>query len=272
MPYDPSDYWSSLHVRDDLSAVGQSALPPQINGWLYRALARNLKRFLGRHGLRRRRPARVLDIGVGTGYWVDFWQRQGARVDGVDLVPLAVERLRERYPDAGQFWVADVAEPGSLGGERYDLVTCLNVLLHVTEDDAFRTALTNVADAVAPGGHLLLAEPILVQAQSERPYDPEKHSRARLLETYADPLRAAGLELVAVKAGTVLANNPIEAGSPAWMSRFQTWWKFVAGRSKRNPASGRWLGPLVYLADGVAIRTRAAPSSKFALFRRPDAA
>ncbi len=27
MPYSPSDYWRELHRRDDLSAVGQSALP-----------------------------------------------------------------------------------------------------------------------------------------------------------------------------------------------------------------------------------------------------
>ena len=271
MPYSPTEYWSAVHERDDLSAVGQSALPDGINRWLYRALARNLRRFVGRHRLARPAPARVMDVGAGTGYWVEFWRGRGSRVDGVDIVPLAVERLNERHGESGRFWVADIAEPGSLGGESYDIVTCLNVLLHVTQDDAFERALRNVAGAVAPGGHLLLAEPILKGAAPETPYNPDKHSRARSLATYAAQLQAAGLELVALEAATVLANNPIEAGSDAWRSRFGTWWKFVAGRSKRDPASARWLGPLVYVADGVAIRTRAAPSSKFALFRRPPA-
>ena len=272
MPYSAADYWTNLHQRDNLSAVGQSALPAGINRWLYRALARNLRRFLGRHRVAPPAPARVLDVGAGTGYWVEFWRGRGAVVDGVDLVPLAVERLAERYAGSGTFWVADVAQTGSLRGEQYELVTCLNVLLHVTDDEAFRRALANVAGAVAPGGRLLLAEPILHNAELETPYNPDRHSRARSLATYASPLAEAGLELVAVDAATVLANNPIEASSPAWMGRFQGWWKFVAGRSKRNPASSRWLGPLVYVADGVAIRTRAAPSSKFALFRRPPAA
>ena len=45
MPYSATDYWSNLHTRDDLSAVGQSGLPPAINVWLYRILARNLRGF-----------------------------------------------------------------------------------------------------------------------------------------------------------------------------------------------------------------------------------
>jgi len=269
MPYSAPDYWQDLHERDDLSAVGQSALPPQINAWLYRSLARNLRRFVHRRRLDRPPPGTVLDVGAGTGYWVSFWQRLGARVDGCDLVPLAVERLNDRFGAAGRFWVADIAAPRSLGGETYDLVTCLNVLLHVTEETAFRQALANVAAAVAPGGHLLLAEPILLHADLERPYDPNKHSRARALATYADPLIAAGLELVAVEGATVLANNPIEAGSPRTMSRLQSWWRWVAGHSKSNPKSARWIGPIVYTGDWFAMKTGAAPSSKFALFRRP---
>jgi len=271
MPYAPSEYWLELHRRDDLSAVGQSALPPEINAWLYRSLARNLRRFLRRHGLDRPPPASVLDVGAGTGYWVEFWRKYGARVDGCDLVPVAAERLTARYGDLGRFWVADVAQPGSLGADRYNLVTCLNVLLHVTDDALFDQALANVAAAVAPGGHLLLAEPILVHEELERPYDPNRHSRARALHRYTEPLTAAGLELAALEGATVLANNPIEAGSPRSMERLQRWWRFVAGKSRANPGSARWLGPVVYLADGVVLRFGAAPSSKFALFRRPNA-
>ena len=54
MPYSPIDYWTRLHARDDLSAVGQSSLPPGLNRWLYRALERNVGSFLWRHGLSRR--------------------------------------------------------------------------------------------------------------------------------------------------------------------------------------------------------------------------
>lgn len=273
MGYSPSDYWRNLHRRGDLSAVGQSALPPGINRWLYAILARNLRAFVRRHGLDRPLPATVFDVGAGTGYWVRFWHTLGVmRVDGCDLVPEAVERLIAEASASGRadvFVAADVTDPAALPGDSYPLVSCMNVLLHVTEDAAFERALANVARLVAPGGHLLLVEPILLHAEYERPYDPAKHSRARPLARYRDPLAAAGLELVDLRAATVLANNPIEAGSPAAFRRYGRWWGFVSRRTKASPASARWIGPLVSALDRVAMRTGAAPTSKVALFRRP---
>jgi SAM-dependent methyltransferase len=271
MPYAPSEYWRQLHRRDDLSAVGQSALPPGINAWLYRTLARNLGRFVDRHGVGRTTGLRAFDVGSGTGFWVGWWLARGVeRVDGCDLVPEAVERLTERFGAAGgEFVVADIAVSGSLGDRTYDLVSCQNVLLHVTEDAAFVRALETIAGLVRPGGSLILTEPILLHDEYERPYDPEKHSRARRLARYREPLEAAGLRLRAVEAATVLGNNPIEAGSAASLRRFSRWWRFVASRSKRSPGSAAWLGRLIYHLDPMARRTGAAPSSKFALFERP---
>ncbi len=272
MPYAPSEYWRELHRRDDLSAVGQSALPPSINAWLYRTLARNLDRFLRRHALDAA-PDRVFDVGAGTGYWVGWWLARGAgRVDGCDLVPDAVDRLRERFAQSGgRFTQADISQPGSLGTETYSIVSCQNVLLHVTEDAAFRRALANIAGLVAPGGALLLTEPILLDASYARPYDPEKHSRARPLADYRDPLIEAGLRLEAVEGATALGNNPIEAGAAASMRRFARWWKLVARRTKARPGEAAWIGPIIYRLDPLVLRSGAAPSSKFALFRRPAA-
>ena len=76
----------------------------------------------------------------------------------------------------------------------------------------------------------------------ELPYDPEKHSRARVLASYVSPLVAFGLELVTVEHGCVLANNPIEAGSDKAMARYRSWWNWMARRSKAKPRSARWFG------------------------------
>jgi SAM-dependent methyltransferase len=270
MPYKPLDYWARLHERDDLSAVGQSGLPPALNRWLYRALERNVGAFLRRNGLTKPLPDPVFDVGAGIGFWVDAWHRRGAsRVDGCDLVPDAVARLRERYGATGEFVVADISDASQLPDRRYPLVSCMNVLLHVTDDGAFAAALGAIAGLVAPGGSLLIADPIVGEQTTLPPYDPERHSRARHLADYLGPLEAAGLRLVELAPATVLANNPIEAGSPAAYRRYVRWWKFVAGRTKRNPRSAAWVGPLVDVADRLAMRTGAGPSSKLLLLRRP---
>jgi SAM-dependent methyltransferase len=271
MAYDPRDHWSRLHARGDLSAVGQSGLPVDLNAWLYRALERRVRSFV-RRGHLLDGVGSAFDIGAGTGYWVRVWHELGIpRVDGCDLVPEAVDRLNEAFASRGDRFVASdigAVDPG-LPAASYGLVSVMNVLLHLTDDDAFRRALANVAGLVAPGGSLLLIEPILLDASYERPPTATQTSRARALAAYRDPLLAAGLELVDLRGAVAMANNPIEAGSRRAYDRYLRWWRWVARRAKTSPASIRWVGPLMLALDRVVLATGAAPSSKIVLFRRP---
>ena len=272
MSYDPRDHWSRLHARGDLSSVGQSGLPAELNAWLYRALERRVRWFIRRHhavdGV-----TSVFDVGSGTGYWVRVWHDLGVpRVDGCDLVPAAVERLDAEFGTRGdRFVAADVgaAEAGLPAGP-YGLVSVMNVLLHLTDERAFRRGLANIAALVGPGGWLVLVEPILLDSTYERPATETQTSRARLFAAYRDPLLAAGLELVELRGAVAMANNPIEAGSRAAYDRYLRWWRWAARRAKASPRSIRWLGPLMVALDRLALATGTAPSSKIVLFRRPS--
>jgi len=269
--YDPRDHWSRLHARGDLSSVGQSGLPADLNGWLYRALERRVRWFVRRHHLLDGVRA-AFDVGAGTGYWVRVWHDLGVpRVDGCDLVPTAVERLEAAFGGRGdRFVAADIgAADSGLPAGPYDLVSVMNVLLHVTDDAAFERALGNLAALVGLGGKLILVEPILLDPTYERPPSATQASRARALATYRDPLLAAGLELVELRGALAMANNPIEAGSRAAYDRYLKWWRWLAKRAKTSPRSIRWVGPLMLALDRVMLATGAAPSSKIVLFRRP---
>ncbi len=271
MSYDPRDHWARLHARGDLSSVGQSGLPADLNGWLYRALERRVRWFVRRHQALQGVET-AFDVGSGTGYWARVWHDLGvARVDGCDLVPAAVERLGAEFGSRGdRFVAADIGAPDAgLPVGPYGLVSVMNVLLHLTDDAAFRRALTNIAGLVGPGGSLLLVEPILLDATYERPPTETQTSRARALAAYRDPLLAAGLELVELRGALAMANNPIEAGSRAAYDRYLRWWRWVARRAKSSPTSIHWLGPLMLTLDRVALARGAAPSSKIVLFRRP---
>jgi SAM-dependent methyltransferase len=273
MSYDPTDHWSRLHARGDLSSVGQSGLPANINTWLYRALERRVRWFVRRHDVLDGATS-AFDVGAGTGYWVRVWHDLGVpRVDGCDLVPAAVERLEAEFGARGDRFVASdvgAADPG-LPARQYGLVSVMNVLLHLTDDAAFERALANIAALVGPGGRLILVEPILLDAGYERPATATQTSRARTLAAYRDPLLAAGLEMVELRGALAMANNPIEAGSRAAYNRYLRWWRWLARRAKASPRSIRWLGPLMVTVDRIALATGAAPSSKIVLFQRPAA-
>src|SRR5207244_3027728 len=197
VPYTPSKYWSDLHVRRDLSAVGQSGLNSAMNQQLYRIWARNLRRFLKRNGVQRIGPT-AFEVGAGTGYWLPLWRELGAgRIDGCDLVPSAVDDLNSRFGPSGGFIVLDLGDE-KVGLDCYDFVACMDVLLHITDDAKFDRALANLARLVAPGGRLLMKEPILLREGFERPYNPELSSRARPLSRYRAGLEAQGLKLEAI--------------------------------------------------------------------------
>jgi SAM-dependent methyltransferase len=269
--YDPRAYWTQLHREGSLRSVGQSGLPIDLNVWLYRVLERNLRAFLRRQRLLSPPPARVFEVGVGTGYWTPFWYHLGAdRVDGCDLAEEAVARLRERFPDA-TFTAGDIVDKGVIPADgSYDLVTVFNVLLHIIDEDRFAVAAGHVAAAVRPGGHLLLVEPALLLEASVRPLRAGASSTARLLARYRAVLEAAGLEFVVASASTTVANNPIEHGLPH-IGRFVWSWRTAVRQARKGPRRARLAGRVLSLLDRIVMPTGVAPSGKLLLFRRPEA-
>jgi SAM-dependent methyltransferase len=269
--YDPSAYWTRLHREGSLRSVGQSSLPVELNVWLYRVLERNLRAFLRRRGLLQPPPRRVFEVGVGTGYWTPFWKQLGAeRVDGCDLAEEAIARLRQRDP-AAVLSVGDIADEGVVPADRsYDLVTVLNVLLHIIDEDRFASAAGHVAAAVRPGGHLLLVEPALFLDASVRPLKPGASSTARPLARYREVFEEAGLEFVAASASTAVANNPIEHGLPH-IGRFTWAWRTAIRHARKGPRRANLVGRVLSLADRLIMPFGIAPSGKILLFRRPDA-
>ena len=265
--YDPQTYWTRLHRESSLRAVGQSGLPVPFNEHLYAIGRRNLLRFIRRYHLFDPPPAHVFDAGAGTGYWTALWLAMGAgEVDGCDLAESAADRLRADFP--GRFTAGDIADPGVVPATgSYELVTVMNVLLHIVDDDRFEAATRNLASAVAPGGAILLAEPVLTHT-AERPLRPGASSRARALDRYERAFGAAGLTLAALAPSTVVGSNPIERDGRRF-GLYESIWRRTSRFAKTGPRRAAFAGRTLDVLDRVLIHTPAAPSGKFLLFRRP---
>ncbi|HLX34649.1 MAG TPA: glycosyltransferase [Candidatus Limnocylindrales bacterium] len=262
-PYDPVSYWDRLHRIGGLAAVANPTVPESLNQWFYRNWSRNVRRFVQRNGVS---PTSIYDVGAGTGFWVSWWRATGVHnVAGCDLVPTAVERLNLKYgPRFAALDIADEAIPGT-----YDLVEAMNVLLHIIEPQRFENALSNLAAAVAPGGHLLLLEPITTRSAAfVGTADPHANSLARPAALYLGPLLNSGLRLVAIEAGTVVGSDPIESGRRSDL--LWRWaWSMVNRVSARFPPLVPLLGGAIYLIDPVLVRFGFAPSEKLVLLKRP---
>jgi SAM-dependent methyltransferase len=109
-------------------------------------------------------PARVLDLGCGTGWLSWILQSSGYHVTGVDIAPRAVE-LAQAYvaqmamPDHIEVGVpvflASPADALPFDSE-FDAAIFFDSLHHVPDE---RSAITAVARALKPGGVLLTSEP-----------------------------------------------------------------------------------------------------------------
>lgn len=101
-------------------------------------------------------PARVADLGCGTGTLSLLLAEEGYAVDGVDFSPAMVARAvakADGRPDV-RFVVGDAAVP-RLATSAYDVVLCRHVLWALPDPAA---ALRRWTDLLAPGGRLVLVE------------------------------------------------------------------------------------------------------------------
>lgn len=98
----------------------------------------------------------ALDVGCGAGLLAEPLARLGAAVTGLDA---ALENVAAATAHAAATGLSIAYRAGSvedLAGERFDLVTCLEVIEHVGDRAAF---VRGLAGAVAPGGMLILSTP-----------------------------------------------------------------------------------------------------------------
>ncbi|GBQ31727.1 dethiobiotin synthase [Gluconacetobacter azotocaptans] len=105
-----------------------------------------------------RPPARILEIGCGTGFLSDMLRRMfpDAALTVTDLAPAMVERARRRLAPLGgdtRFLAMDAEDP-ALAGESFDLV-CSSLAMQWFADRA--GTLSRLSDLLAPGGTLALS-------------------------------------------------------------------------------------------------------------------
>ena len=101
-------------------------------------------------------PARIADLGAGTGTLSVLLADEGYGVDGVDFSAAMVERAGAKAGERADvsFALGDAAEPPLAAG-MYDVVLCRHVLWALPDPAA---ALSRWVELLTPAGRLLLIE------------------------------------------------------------------------------------------------------------------
>lgn len=154
--------------------------------WWFAGLHDLVTRTVAREAARAGRPLRMLEAGCGTGRLAALLREFGD-IEACDLHPRAIEAAVRR--GFGPVRRCDLSAD-DLGTDRYDLVTCIDVLYHRAVRDEV-AALANLRRALRPGGLLLLQLPAFECLRGA--HDLAVHTRRRYRRgEVARLLRVAG--------------------------------------------------------------------------------
>jgi SAM-dependent methyltransferase len=260
--FDPESYWEQrLRERYDLEGVGWIGLGGALNDWMYRVRRRV---FLQRLAPLLPDPsrARVLDVGSGTGFYVERWHELGAgRVAGSDITETAVAQLRQRFPRDRfeRFDVGGESSPFSPG--EFDAISAFDVLFHIVDDTRFTRAIGNLFSLTAPGGHLVFSDNFVHGAALRG-----EHQASRPLAEIEQAVREAGFEITSRRPMFVLLNTPVDSDSRV----LHAWWTLLTKAASRADAFGQVLGAAAYPAElALVSRLREGPSTELMVCWRP---
>lgn len=188
--YDPKSYWEKrLTSSFNLQGVGHISFSPNYNSWLYRKKRVCIESALSSVSLRGKD---VLDIGCGTGFFVDWYLMSGANVQGVDITEISIQELRRRHN--AEFITQDISAADFQLSKTFDVVNMWDVIYHIVDPISFDRAMDNISRLVKPGGLFLFTD--WFGAPSDvRVAD---HVQIRSLNTYRQVLPDKGFELVSL--------------------------------------------------------------------------
>lgn len=288
--FDSREYWEDrLREHYTLAGVGYLRLGRRYNEWMYRIRGEVFDRVVagianGEWGMGNgsataqppiRPPARpvrpvaywygrdVLDVGSGTGFYVNRWIRLGTNVVGLDLTDVAVRGLAERFPGArARFLRADIGQSLDavpLRPASFHAVSAFDVLFHITDDAGYARAFRNISSLLRPGGWLIWSDNF-VRSEEVR----VEHQANRPLALTLRLLDAAGLEPVARIPMFVLMNYPADARR-GW----QWAWSAMAAPAMLAEPLGWLLGAALYPLERTLVkRVRESPTTELMVCRK----
>ncbi|MCG8361128.1 MAG: class I SAM-dependent methyltransferase [Kiloniellales bacterium] len=258
-PFDVRDYWNKRHAKSyGPESVGYIGM-----GEAYNRIAYDLNEYVFQRALKQFgtdiQDSSVLDIGSGTGFWLNNWNRAGVdKLVGSDLSVVATDHLKTKFPEL-EILTMDVSDqiPGNQANA-FDIVSAFAVLYHIVDDQRYSKALSNIASVLRPGGLLFLSEN-LIDGEEIR----LQHIVHRSRQTIEGLLAQNGFAKVLERPMFVLMNSPVDSRSRL-LHRI---WGLVQRASRSR--SQKLVLPILFEIEKVLLGlVKKGPSTKFLVYRK----
>jgi SAM-dependent methyltransferase len=147
-PYNPDTYWDeefySTGVSDAKTLAAADLYAESITDYHYASIELLLHKLCieDKYSFR---DKTVLDVGAGSGHWVEFYLRNGAKkVTAIDLSKKSCDAISKRFE--GQPVEVHNCAAGDVQGQ-FDLINAVGIMFHITDDALWTSTVSHLEKA-----------------------------------------------------------------------------------------------------------------------------
>lgn len=251
------EYWEDrFHQGVTLGTVGWLGLGEAFNAWMYRVrkanFTRNVRPFVWPE-------MRVLDVGSGTGFYLDLWRSLGIRsLTASDLTEAARTSLRKTYEVP--VLDLDIGDPHLAVHPRYDAISAMDVLFHIVDDERYAAVFKNVASLLEWGGLFIFTDNLL--------HGATLRGATQVNRTFDDTmqhLHDAGFRVLRRRPVFALMNTPVDSDSKL----LRRYWSMLGRIARHSEGAAGTIGALLYVPELVITdMLREGPSTEIVVCRK----
>lgn len=255
-------YWNDrLHDNWGPHGVGTLVYGRYYNAWLYKVRKNVFRRVVSRLDIDLSKSS-VLDVGCGTGFYINQWRKLGAgKLTGVDISDVSIRRLSGEFPEVNLYRLDISEDIRPLTQRTFDIVSAFDVLFHIVNDDRYREALRNIHFLLKDGGYFLFSDNFL-HGEGKRYMD---YWKSRSLSFIKTELERVGFRIILRTPMFVLMNSPVDTK----YSMAERYWEMAMFPVRRIKLLGFFIGGLMYPIELLLIRLmQESPSTEIMICKK----
>ncbi len=261
--FDPGEYWETrLEKNFNLHGVGYQSLGVRYNQWMYRVRRKIVEKKI-RSYISDFSRQNVLDVGSGTGFYIQLWRDLGLRnIVGCDITRVAVDKLQKAFPDL-KFIQMDIGETiAPLKNQRFDFISAFDVLFHIVDDARFTRAIENIHSLLNPGGFFMWSDNFIHQSSITIP-----HQVSRPLQYSESILRQLDFEIIDRAPMFYLMNAPVDTQSILVKRLWQYYAQILSLSEFLGGLAGAFLYPFELLLTSLC---KESPSTEIMICKKRE--
>ena len=245
--YHPKDFWETRLSKDfSIKGVGCTGFSYNYNKWMYKSIEDGLDKIL-KKSLKNKK---TLDIGCGTGYFINYYLRKGAEdITGLDITQQSITNLKKKYPKL-KFYTADISKRSTLK-TKYDFISVLGVLYHIVDDDKFENSIKNIRKAAKKGSLIIIQDNFL------KKYQPPKvgvHCYFRTYDYYKKVLEKNGIKIIEKVPILYFLNPPFDINNDLIRKIALVLWNIIMSAFAKREFTGNIIGFAFYHLDKLMLK------------------